>query len=227
MIAAEYLAASTYVMDSVTVIRLSAGRATDGASWAAVRALCCRTGANGDPVAPERWELFSRIWIEPYEKLLPEWTYAAESGGQIIGYLTGCPDSRKFYRQKAWRATVPLLLAIACGRYRHTPGAAGFAKQALGLRRTVERHFSPSVRREIVLDYPAHLHINIDAAYRGGGVGRRLTDAYFADLRRHEIPGVHIFCGAGPVDFYRRLGFQALEKVEIRGLSTFAMGARF
>lgn len=123
-------------MNSVTARRLSASHGADRASWAAVRELCCRTGNNGDPIAPERWELFSRIWIEPYEKILPEWTYVAEGGKSIVGYLTGCPDSRKFYRMKLWRVTVPLLMAIAGGQYRHTPCAREFVKQTVGLRKS-------------------------------------------------------------------------------------------
>ena len=213
-------------MDSVRVRSLSANHDVDGASWAAVRALCCRTGDNGDPIAGERWDLFSRIWIEPYEKLLPEWTYVAESGGRIVGYLTGCPDSRTFYRAKAWRVTLPLLLAVACGRYRDVPGAAGFAKEVLGLRRSVETYFSRSLRRDLVLGYPAHLHINVDVAYRGRGAGRRLIDRYFADLRDQAVPGIHIFCGPGPLEFYRKLGFHVMDRADIRGNATFAMGTR-
>ncbi|MGH7854662.1 MAG: hypothetical protein ACREP3_14545 [Candidatus Binatia bacterium] len=87
-------------MDSVTARKLSASHDADRASWA-VRELCCRTGNNGDPIAPERWELFPRIWIEPYEKIVPEWTYVAESGPAIVGYLTGCPDSQEFYHAGA------------------------------------------------------------------------------------------------------------------------------
>jgi GNAT superfamily N-acetyltransferase len=210
-------------MHKVTVRRLSAG---GGAAWPAVRELCCRSGDNGDPILVERWELFSRIWIEPYEKLLPEWSYAAESGARVVGYLTGCPDSRRFYRAKAWRMTLPLLLAIAWGRYRHVAGAGAFAKQALGLRPGVESYFSRPLRRDLTLGYPAHLHINIDVAHRGRGVGRRLIDSYFADLRDQGVPGVHIFCGAGPVPFYRKQGFQVLESADIRGLMTLAMGVR-
>jgi GNAT superfamily N-acetyltransferase len=212
-------------MDEVSVRRLSANRAVDGAAWAAVRELCCRTGNDGDPIAPERWELFSRIWIEPYEKILPEWTYVGESGGSIVGYLTGCPDSKAFHRLRRWRVTVPLLVAIAGGHYRHTPGARQFIKQALGLRKSVERRFTPALRRTIAHDYPAHLHINIDAAYRHRGIGRCLIESYFADLRRREVSGVHLFCGAGPVEFYRRLGFQKLESAEVNGVLTFALGA--
>ncbi len=150
-------------MNAVTARRLSAGHDADRASWAAVRDLCCRSGNNGDPIAPERWELFSRIWIEPYEKIVPEWTYVAESDGSVVGYLTGCPDSQVFYLRKLWRVTFPLLMAIGVGRYRRTPGVREFVKHAVGLRGSSERRFTPALRRTIARAYPAHLHINVAA----------------------------------------------------------------
>lgn len=213
-------------MNSVTARRLSAAYDGDRASWAAVRELCCRTGNNGDPIAPERWELFSRIWIEPYEKIVPEWTYVGESGAAIVGYLTGCPDSQKFQRMKLWWVTFPVLMAIAGGQYRHAPGARQFVKEALGLRKSVERHFTPALRRTLARAYPAHLHINVAAGHRHRGIGRRLIESYLADLRRHGVSGIHLFCGADPVEFYGRLGFQALETAELNGTVTFALGAR-
>jgi len=117
-------------MNSVTARRLSASHGADRASWAAVREICCRTGNNGEPIAPERWELFSQIWIEPYEKILPEWTYVAESGVSIVGYLTGCPDSQVFYRMKLWRVTLPLLMAVAAGSIGTLP-APGISSREL------------------------------------------------------------------------------------------------
>ena len=211
------------MMNLGTARRLSAG---EKASWAAVRELCCRTGNNGDPIAPERWELFARIWIEPYEKILPHWTYIAESGEAVVGYLTGCPDTRVFHRARFWRATLPLLADVAAGRYPHAPGAREFVKQTLGLRKGPEDFFSRTVRRSISIDYPAHLHINVDAGYRRKGVGRQLMDCYFAYLRRDNVRGVHLYCGADPVDFYRRRGFQELAGTKIGGVSIFALGAR-
>ncbi len=178
-------------MDVVSVRRLSASPAVDGAAWAAVHGLCCRTGDNGDPIAPERWELFARIWIEPYEKLLPEWTYVAENAATVVGYLTGCPDSQKFFRMR-WRATLPLLMAIAGGRYRHVADTRGLVKRAVGLGKSAEGCFSRSLRQRIALAYPAHLHINIDAGYRRMGIGGRLIEDYFTGLRSHGVRGVHL-----------------------------------
>lgn len=115
-------------MDSITTRRLSPDREVEKASWAAIRELCCRTGDNGQAIAKERWDFFPRIWIDPYERLVPQWTCVAVVQEAIVGYLTGCPDSRKFSRSKAWRVTFPLLVQIGFGRYHNTTGAREFAR---------------------------------------------------------------------------------------------------
>jgi GNAT superfamily N-acetyltransferase len=210
---------------SIITRRLSVNRHGEKTSWAAIRELCCRTGRNGEPIAEERWSFFAKIWVEPYEMLLPQWTYVAETDGSVIGYLTGCPDSKRF-RLRVWRLILPLLGQIALGPFRHTPGARTFAWQALGIQKTAERSISRKVRREIDLSYPAHLHINIDALFRGRGVGRQLTESYVADLRREGVSGLHLFCGPDPLPFYLRLGFQILANSEFHKSPVFALGQR-
>jgi GNAT superfamily N-acetyltransferase len=213
-------------MLDITVRRLSAAPG-DRSSWAGVRELCCRTGDNGNPIAPERWDFFARLWIEPYQKLLPQWTYAAEVDGVLAGYLTGCPNTRKFNRARVGRITIPLLPEIALGRYRGVPGAKGFARRALGLSPSVEKRFSRSIQETIDSVYPAHLHINVDAGYRRLGLGRRLIETYRGDLQGAGVCGIHLFCGADPVPFYRRLGFEELERVDAGGVAVFALGSRW
>jgi len=192
-----------------------------------VRELCCRTGDNGVPVARERWELFSRIWIEPYQRLLPQWTYVADTGANnIVGYLTGCPDSKKFYRMGRWRVTLPGLIAILFGRYRNSPDAGMYVRRALGMVKSPEQFYSGQISSTLAREYPAHLHINVDADHRRSGICRQLMESYIADLRRVNVTGIHLFCGTEPVAFYRRLGFQVLESVEFGGTAIFALGRR-
>jgi GNAT superfamily N-acetyltransferase len=211
--------------ENVTVRRLSSDPATESGSWAAVRELCCRTGDNGAPIARERWAFFARIWIDPYEKLVPHWTYVAENGADIVGYLTGCPDSMTFYRRRRWQITLPTVIAILFGRYR-PPGAGAYVRRALGMVKSAEQCFSSELLLTLIHDYPAHLHINVDAGHRRAGVGRQLMERYFADLRRANVEGVHLFCGTEPVAFYRRLGFQVLGSVKYGGAPVFALGRR-
>ena len=194
--------------------------------WNAIGELCCRTGGNGAPIAPQRWRLFARIWIEPYEKQLPDWTYVAEADGEVIGYLTGCPDSQKFARQNFWRCTLPLLVEIFMGRFRGQADARAFARRALDLTPTVERCFPSQVRRRIRSAYPAHLHINVDARWRGSGIGRRLCQAFFADVRAQGIAGIHLYCGADPLKFYLRLGFDELSFMRLGGVAVHLLGLK-
>jgi GNAT superfamily N-acetyltransferase len=204
--------------------RLSADRNADCAAWQAIRAICCRTGDNGDPIAGERCDFFARLWIEPYEKLVPEWTYVAISGGGVVGYLTGCPNTSQFTRSKFWRADLPLLVQIACGGHRGAADAPAFIRRALRLAQPVEARFSEALRRRLSRLYPAHLHLNVEVEFRRAGLGRLLIENYLADLRRSGVGGVHLFCGAAPLAFYRRLDFQVLESLRLRDSEVFAMG---
>lgn len=211
-------------MDSITTRRLSPDREAEKASWAAIREICCRTGDNGHPIARERWDFFPKIWIDPYEKLVPQWTYVALVRETIVGYLTGCPDSRKFSRSKAWRVTFPLLVRSVLGRYHATPGAREFARRALGLGKRPQRSFPRSGRPSIPDIYPAHLHVNVEAECRRMGIGRRLIEDYLVDLQKQGVPGVHLYCGADPVEFYLRLGFEVMEVEQFKNGPVFALG---
>ena len=57
--------------------------------------------------------------------------------------------------------------------------------------------------------FPAHLHINLAAAYRSQGIGARLIDAFAAHARQAGAPGMHAVTGKGMrnVGFYLRCGF--------------------
>lgn len=59
--------------------------------------------------------------------------------------------------------------------------------------------------------YPAHLHINLDPAWRSGGIGTRLIEAFCAHAAG-RVAGVHVVTGGGArnVRFYQRNGFRLL-----------------
>ena len=62
--------------------------------------------------------------------------------------------------------------------------------------------------------YPAHLHINVDAAYRGHGIGLRLMQSFLDQLIYERIPGVHLGTSSeneGACRLYTQLGFQLLD----------------
>jgi len=202
-------------------------RAAGAGDWPAIRRLCCQTGDGGDPIEPGRWAFFAEVWIGAYERLAPGWAFVAEEAGVLVGYLTGCPDTAAFERARAFRITLPLLARVAAGRYGWTADARRFVRRAFGLARTAEQRFPADLLATLPARYPAHLHMNVAAGFRGRGLGAALVERYLRALRDVDAPGVHLFCGAGPLGFYRRQGFAELASLELSdGFRLYVLGRR-
>lgn len=65
---------------------------------------------------------------------------------------------------------------------------------------------------DLTAHYPAHLHINVAADFRGRGIGARLIEAFAAHAARAGAPGMHVVTGEGARNnrFYLALGFRKL-----------------
>jgi GNAT superfamily N-acetyltransferase len=206
---------------TIVVRRAGAG------DWPAIRELACLTGDGGDPIEPRRRPFFADEWIGAYQRLAPDWTYVAEEAGGLAGYLTGCPDTVAFERARAFRITLPLLVRLAAGRYGWTVDTRRFVRRAFGLARPAEACFPADLLATLPARYPAHLHMNVAAGYRGRGLGTALMARYLAALREAGTPGVHLFCGTGPLGFYRQQGFEELASLALRdGVRLHALGRR-
>lgn len=74
--------------------------------------------------------------------------------------------------------------------------------------------------------YPAQLHINLDAAWRGHGIGARLVDAFADRARDAGAPGVHVVTQRGMrnVGFYLRNGFLERGATVIDGRELLLLG---
>ena len=122
---------------------------------------------------PEHKQSFFQRWTAYYREQEPEHIFLAlDRCGHVVGYLTGCADSRSAER----------------------------LYEDIGYYRLFEDLFD---------SYPAHLHVNCHPAHRGRGLGRRLVEAFLADLKREAVPGVHLVTapGARNIRFYQRSGF--------------------
>jgi GNAT superfamily N-acetyltransferase len=145
-----------------------------------------------------------------YTDYEPESLFVAEFAGKIIGYLTGCIDTRKKERTFS-RVILPKIMI-------------DFVKKGLIFERKTSRFlFSTCVSflkgefstPGVIKEYPAHLHINIDDHFRRNGVGRRLLQVFFEYLKEHNIRKVHLstFSEEGK-DFFIRAGFILLNETK-------------
>lgn len=182
-------------------------RATDRAALAEI---CVRTAdAGGDATGILTDDaLWGDLFAVPYSERHPDLAWIVESDdGRAIGYLVATDDTDAFYAwfRDAWWP-----------RFHETrPRPAAL--------RTREQHLieygwsrAPGVDRD-ARAYPAHLHIDLLPETQGQGLGRRLIETLFDELRRRGVTGLHLGmdpANAGAAVFYERLGMQRLEAPE-------------
>ena len=162
-------------------------RKASSVDWTAIAGICADTGRQGRPVGDDEREAFAEHWVGPYRELRPDWTWVAVVDSKVIGYLTACPDTLAFEKERR-RLLKP------------QPDSREFFPQA--------------VRLQLWTEHPAHLHMNVSADYRGYGTGAALLRACFAELRRAGVPSAHVICGPSAAPFWERMAFRTEAVVE-------------
>lgn len=80
--------------------------------------------------------------------------------------------------------------------------------------------------RDLTPHYPAQLHVNLDAAWRGHGIGAKLVEAFADQAQTAGAPGVHVVTTRGMrnVGFYLGNGFLERGAAEIDGRELLFLG---
>lgn len=176
----------------------------------AVLDIAADTAFFGEPVEAflDDRRLFWDAFYRYYTDWEPEHAWVACVDDHVVGFLMGCMNTeqqRRVVFREMWPRTMGNLIQ---GAYHLGKRTWRFVlRSALAFLR---REY-PSVDLNL---YPAHLHINITAGWRGLGLGRRLLEAYLTQLRRLQVPGVHLETTNLNViacHLYQRLGFRLLE----------------
>jgi ribosomal protein S18 acetylase RimI-like enzyme len=131
---------------------------------------------------------------------------AAGRGGVvdgIVGYILGTPDTAVFARRfrDEW---VPLV-----GDAYPPANARASDKRMADLLHNPGRMVVPEL-----VDWPAHLHIDILPAYQRQGLGRQLMDTFTGALRKAGVTAVHLGMSSSNARaraFYDRMGFHVLD----------------
>ncbi|MFA6029312.1 MAG: GNAT family N-acetyltransferase [Elusimicrobiota bacterium] len=200
------------------------GRLRSAEHWAAARELCGALAREGRGVGDGEKDFFAEFWVDPYRLLRPGWTFAALVDGRFAGYLTGCPDTPRFRRERRLRQRLPLVLGALSGRWGRSAAVRSFLRRSFALE-VDPGELPPSERERIEARYPAHLHMNVSPAFQRRGVGRVLLGRLFEELGSAGVPGAHLICGAGAEGFYARAGFETLTRWEpVPGVTLRAMG---
>ncbi|MGD0060416.1 MAG: GNAT family N-acetyltransferase [Verrucomicrobiia bacterium] len=174
---------------------------------AAVRQICADTADAGQPVErffPDR-EVIADLLTNYYTQFEPQSTWVVDKGDGVVGYLTGCLDTKRFMRVMIWRIGPKLFFkALVRGTLWH-PQTLRFLRANIGLWLT-----GGHAARASLHDYPAHLHINIRDGFRGHGLGQDLVKTFSDCAVEAGVRGVHAGVSANnprACHFFEELGF--------------------
>jgi len=175
----------------------------------AVRRIACDTAFMGKPaeVFFDGREVLADILTGYFTDCEPESCFVAEQERSVIGYLIGAKDARRIPGISV-RKILPaaILRTITGGTLSKKKNIAFLAHFFLSLLRGEFK------RQAVFEEYPATMHINIDARFRGSGIGAQLLRAYDTYLEHARIAGVHLATlspAAGR--FFEKNGFRLLD----------------
>jgi len=176
----------------------------------AVRKICADSADMGKPaerIFPDR-ELLADMITAYYTDFEPQSLWVAEVEGEVVGYLTGCLDSRRCLRVMIWRIAPKILFQALI--------------RGIFLKKQVQRFMIAMLKslklggfkRSIPFDkYPAHLHIDIKEGFRAQGLGRGLMEKFFAQAKNAGIPGIYLTTrkdNLAACSFFEKNGFSLL-----------------
>ncbi len=171
--------------------------------------ICLQTGDSGKDASAKYADpdLLGHFYAAPYAALEPELCFILTCSGAPCGYIIGTENSQNFY-QRCEESWFPPL------RERYPLPAETDSSADAHIIRLIHRGHVP---KPDLLDYPAHLHIDILPRAQGKGMGRRLIETFVDALRAREVPALHLEVGKsnqGAVAFYQRTGFHIIKEYE-------------
>jgi GNAT superfamily N-acetyltransferase len=178
-----------------------------------VRRISCDTAFMGEPVEKffDDREAFADVATSYYTEYEPESLFVAEYENSLIGYLTGCKDTRRFGRIYYWRI-------LPGAAFRSLFRGTLFRKKTWRLMLNILKSFfrgelrRPDYHRE----FPAHLHINVQGVHRQLGTGTRLMEKYLAYLKENKVKGLHLYSfSAIGQEFFKKMNFSQLSSQKI------------
>ncbi len=188
-----------------------------------VRRVYANTAFFGQPVEVyfDDHELFADLGASVYTDYYPNYIFVAcpehgrraDDAGKVVGYILGSPTGDVGVHVHTLKSLPHILGRLITFRYRIG------RKTLVYIAMSVWAGLCGELLEIRSAEYPANLHINLEAGYRGHNLGVALMYAYLDKLRSEEVPGVHVVTtnrNRAALRLYQRLGFQLLQEKRTR-----------
>jgi GNAT superfamily N-acetyltransferase len=170
--------------------------------------ICLATGDSGANAVHlyNQKDMLGEIYVGPYLSFQPDLSFTLIQDG-VAGYALAALDTTSFENilSKEWW---PLILE----KYSNC-SPENFNEREKNLFRYIQ---NPPLRsKEVISQYPSHLHIDLLEKAQGRGIGKAMMLLLLETLREQGSKGVHLGMGAQndrAFIFYTKLGFTLLDK---------------
>jgi GNAT superfamily N-acetyltransferase len=170
--------------------------------------ICLATGDSGANAVHlyDQKDMLGEIYVGPYLTFQPDLSFTLIQDG-VAGYALAALDTTSFEDtlSKDWW---PLILDKYNGR-----SPENFNQREKNLFSYIQ---NPPLRsKEVISQYPSHLHIDLLEKAQGRGIGKSMMLLVLETLREQGSKGVHLGMGAQNArafTFYTKLGFTLLDK---------------
>ena len=170
--------------------------------------ICLATGDSGANAVHlyDQKDMLGEIYVGPYLTFQPDLSFTLIQDG-VAGYALAALDTTSFEDtlSKDWW---PLILDKYNGR-----SPENFNEREKNLFSYIQ---NPPLRsKEVISQYPSHLHIDLLEKAQGRGIGKAMMLLVLETLREQGSKGVHLGMGAQNArafTFYTKLGFTLLDK---------------
>lgn len=130
--------------------------------------------------------IFVDAFYTYYTDLEPSGSWVACSDEKVVGFLTGCLNTRRYQRDLLRVIAPKVIKNLFLGKYK-------IGKRSLSYFGVVSNELFHANKYIIDYDiYPAHLHINIEKSSRGNGLGHELIGQFLNQLSTAKVSGVHL-----------------------------------
>ena len=170
--------------------------------------ICLATGDSGANAVHlyDQKDMLGEIYVGPYLTFQPDLSFTLIYDG-VAGYALAALDTSSFedtLSKKWW----PVILEKYNGR-----SPENFNDREKNLFSYIQ---NPPLRsKEVISEYPSHLHIDLLEKAQGRGIGKAMMLLVLESLRDQGSKGVHLGMGAQNArafTFYTKLGFTLLDK---------------
>jgi len=161
-------------------------------------------------------DLVGHLSAAPYAIFEPELTFIITLNNIPTGYILGTKNSLNFYH-KCETDWFPLL------RKRYPFPVDDDTSPDASIIRLI--HTGHDVKEEL-LNYPAHLHVDLLPSIQGKGLGRKIMNIFIDKLKSLNVGALHLQTGKknqGAIEFYNKTGFHIIKEYE----HTIAFGMKF